>query len=203
MRTTSAGLSMRSGEVARAAGVNQQTLRYYERRGLLDEPDRSPGGHRRYSPDAVAVLRVIRAAQRLGFTLAEVADLIQVGCHRHRRADAGLQHHVAAKLAEVEARIEDLCVIRDTLVRAMAAGCDDLVGCAGSECCPLPFTELALPPNAESGRVGESVRNGQADPLSRSAGPSSVSSSRPLRVPSPQRCLSHSRNSSLSRRRRR
>lgn len=58
---------------------------------------------------------------------------------------------MAAKLAEVEARIEDLCVIRDTLVRAMAAGCDDLVGCAGSECCPLPFTELALPPNAESG----------------------------------------------------
>lgn len=50
-----------------------QTLRYYERRGLLDEPDRTLGGHRLYRPEAVTVLRVIKAAQRLGFTLNEVA----------------------------------------------------------------------------------------------------------------------------------
>lgn len=137
-------LAMRSGDVARAAGVNQQTLRYYERRGLLPEPDRSPGGHRLYDPSAVTVLRVIKAAQRLGFTLDEVADLIEAGRHRHgTRADAGLQTQARTKLAEVEARISDLTVIRDALRSALDAGCDDLVACADSDCCPIPFTPIA------------------------------------------------------------
>jgi MerR family mercuric resistance operon transcriptional regulator len=76
---------LRSSQVARAAGVNSQTLRYYERRGLLAEPDRSLGGHRLYPPEAVTVLRVIKAAQRLGFTLDEVAELLDTGRHRHTR----------------------------------------------------------------------------------------------------------------------
>src|SRR5215218_957119 len=97
---------MRSAEVARAAGVNLQTLRYYERRGLLAEPDRSLGGHRLYPAEAVTVLKVIKAAQRLGFTLDEVADLLEAGQHRHgRHPDAGLQARARAKLAEVEAKI--------------------------------------------------------------------------------------------------
>ena len=137
-------LSMRSGDVARAAGVNQQTLRYYERRGLLAEPARSPGGHRLYPAEAVTVLRVIKAAQRLGFTLEEIAELLEYGKHRHgRRVDAGLQARAEGKLVEVESRIEDLVVIRDNLTSALAAGCDDLVACANSDCCPLPFTDLA------------------------------------------------------------
>jgi MerR family mercuric resistance operon transcriptional regulator len=69
---------LRSGEVARAAGVNPQTLRYYERRGLLSEPERTLGGHRVYRAEAVTVLRVIKAAQRLGFTLDEVAELLDL-----------------------------------------------------------------------------------------------------------------------------
>ena len=56
---------LRTGELAAAAGVNIQTLRYYERRGLLAEPQRTLGGHRLYPEDAVTVLRVIKAAQRL------------------------------------------------------------------------------------------------------------------------------------------
>lgn len=63
---------LRSGQIAHAAGLNQQTLRYYERRGLLAEPDRTPGGHRIYPAETVTVLRVIKAAQRLGFSLQEV-----------------------------------------------------------------------------------------------------------------------------------
>lgn len=70
---------LRSGEVASAAGVNPETLRYYERRGLLAEPDRSLGGHRLYPSETVTVLRVIKTAQRLGFTLDEVADLLKAG----------------------------------------------------------------------------------------------------------------------------
>lgn len=137
-------LAFRSGDVARAAGVNQQTLRYYERRGLLAEPTRSPGGHRLYPPEAVTVLRVIKAAQRLGFTLEEIAELLEYGKHRHgRRVDAGLQDRAQAKLVEVESRMNDLAIIRDNLQSALAAGCDDLIACAQSDCCPLPFTDLA------------------------------------------------------------
>ncbi|MCM0674823.1 MerR family transcriptional regulator [Micromonospora phytophila] len=134
--------ALRSGELADAAGVNPQTLRYYERRGLLPAPQRSPGGHRLYPPDSLTLLRVIKTAQRLGFTLDEVADLVDLGRHRHGRREAGLQARAATKLSEVEARIADLQVIATTLRSAIEAGCDDLTACATSSCCPLPFADL-------------------------------------------------------------
>jgi DNA-binding transcriptional MerR regulator len=137
---------LRSGQVAAAAGVNRQTLRYYERRGLLAAPQRSLGGHRLYPDQTVTLLRVIKTAQRLGFTLDEVADLLDAGQHRHGRArEAGLAARAAAKLAEVEQRIADLLVIRDSLRSALDAGCDDLVTCAAQPGCPLPFAEIAHP----------------------------------------------------------
>jgi DNA-binding transcriptional MerR regulator len=135
--------ALRSGQVAEAAGVNLQTLRYYERRGLLEEPQRSNGGHRLYPQEAVTVLRVIKAAQRLGFTLDEVGELLEAGAHRHARTEAGLQQRAAAKIAEIDAKIADLTTIRQSLVTAVAAGCDDLIVCAESPCCPLPFADLA------------------------------------------------------------
>jgi MerR family mercuric resistance operon transcriptional regulator len=151
----SAGL--RSGELAAAAGVNVQTLRYYERRGLLAEPDRTLGGHRVYPAETVTVLRVIKAAQRLGFTLDDVAELLAAGRRHHgRRLGDGLPARAAARLVEVEATLADLAVIRDTLRAALEAGCDDLMTCAESECCPLPFVELGAgytaQPGASSGR---------------------------------------------------
>jgi MerR family mercuric resistance operon transcriptional regulator len=136
--------TMRSGQVAAAAGVNQQTLRYYERRGLLAPPERTSGGHRLYPAEAVSVLRVIKAAQRLGFTLDEVADLLDLGRHRpDRHGRAGLQARAEVKLAELRARIDDLRVIRDNLLAAVDAGCDDLLTCATTDDCPLPFAALA------------------------------------------------------------
>lgn len=137
---------LRSGEVADAAGVNLQTLRYYERRGLLNEPDRSLGGHRLYPTETVTVIRVIKAAQRLGFTLNEVVDLLDTARHHHRRPpDDGLAARAKAKLAEVEAKIADLEIIADTLRSAIDAGCDDLVECAGNASCPIPFATIAQP----------------------------------------------------------
>jgi DNA-binding transcriptional MerR regulator len=139
---------LRRGQVAAAADVNIETLRYYERRGLLAEPERSPGGHRLYPPETVTVLRVIKAAQRLGFTLDEVADLLELGRHRHgKRVDAGLQQRAREKLIEVEERITDLVAIRDNLTAAVDAGCDDLLACASSECCPIPFQAITLHPD--------------------------------------------------------
>jgi MerR family mercuric resistance operon transcriptional regulator len=138
---------LRSSQVAAAAGINPQTLRYYRRRGLLAEPDRSLGGHRLYPAETVTVLRVIKAAQRLGFTLDEVADLLDATRHRHgRRPKPGLHARAQAKLAEVEARFADLQVIAETLRAAVDAGCDDLVACAGNSCCPIPVAALALAP---------------------------------------------------------
>jgi DNA-binding transcriptional MerR regulator len=137
---------LRTGEVAKAAGVNVQTLRYYERRGLLRQPHRTPGGHRLYDEQTVTVLRVIKAAQRLRFTLDEVADLLETARHRHgRRTNNGLRARAHAKLVEVEQRLVDLTVVRDTLRAALDAGCEDLVTCANTPCCPLPFAELARP----------------------------------------------------------
>ena len=128
--------ALRASELAAAAGVNRQTLRYYERRGLLAEPSRSPGGHRLYPESALTTLRAIKAAQRLGFTLGEVADLLPAG---GRRRDPGLPDRARAKLAEVESRIADLESVAAALRATVAAGCDDLVACAGRPACPIPF----------------------------------------------------------------
>lgn len=141
----SAGL--RSGQVADAVGVNVETLRYYERRGIIAEPDRSLGGHRLYPKETVTTLRVIKAAQNLGFTLDEVAELLEAGRHHHGPG-AGLQSRTEAKLAEVDQKIADLHVIRDSLIAARDAGCDDLVQCAQSECCPIPFVQIVTRPEA-------------------------------------------------------
>jgi DNA-binding transcriptional MerR regulator len=144
---------LRSGQVAAAAGVNPQTLRYYERRGLLTAPERSLGGHRLYPDEAVTVLKVIKAAQRLGFTLDEVAELLEVGRHRHHGADGGLRRRARDKLAEVRSRMADLQVIAGTLQEAVDAGCDDLVTCAGEPRCPIPFAAVAAgePASAPAG----------------------------------------------------
>ncbi|REE99890.1 MerR family transcriptional regulator [Thermomonospora umbrina] len=145
---------LRSGQVAEAAGVNPQTLRYYERRGLVAEPRRTLGGHRLYPAETVTILRVIKTAQRLGFTLEEVADLLDTARHRHgARPDTGLPERARAKLLEVERRIADLQVIRATLREAIDAGCDDLLACADRPRCPLPFVDLARPARP-AGRAG-------------------------------------------------
>ncbi len=135
---------LRSGQVAAPAGLKPTTLRGGQRRGLLAEPDRSLGGHRLYPAETVTVVRVIKTAQRLGFTLDEVAGLLDATRHRHgRRPRPGLHARAQAKLAEVEAKIADLQVIADTLRAAVDAGCDDLVTCAGNSCCPIPFAALS------------------------------------------------------------
>jgi DNA-binding transcriptional MerR regulator len=140
---------LRAGQVADAAGVNVETLRYYERRGIIPEPERSLGGHRLYSEATITTLRVIKAAQRLGFTLDEVAELLEAGRHHHN-GQAGLQVRTQAKLVEIDQKIADLQVIRDTLVAARDAGCDDLLQCAESDCCPIPFIQITTHPEAST-----------------------------------------------------
>jgi len=105
---------MRTSEVADQAGVNAQTLRYYERRGLLPEPPRSPGGYREYPVSAVSVLRFVKRAQELGFTLAEIEELLELadggpdGCMRARAL-------AEAHTAMLDTKIADLQRMRDSL----------------------------------------------------------------------------------------
>jgi MerR family transcriptional regulator, mercuric resistance operon regulatory protein len=134
------GEGLRTGEVAERAGVNIQTLRYYERRGLIAEPDRSIGGHRTYPPDTVALIGVIKAAQRLGFSLDEVTDLLEASRHRHRTPD--LKQRAVDKLAEIDRKLADLAAIRDALAQVVAAQCDSLTHCTCPNC-PLPIADLA------------------------------------------------------------
>ncbi|MBW0116130.1 MerR family transcriptional regulator [Pseudonocardia abyssalis] len=135
--------ALRSGQLAAAAGVSVQTLRYYERRGLLPDPQRSLGGHREYGPDALRVLRTIKAVQQLGFTLDEITDLLDLGSHRGPRP--GLRAAARAKLADVDTKIADLTAVRATLLDVLDAGCTDLDTCSCAASCPIPFRALAHP----------------------------------------------------------
>jgi DNA-binding transcriptional MerR regulator len=105
---------VRTGEVAQQAEVNTQTLRYYERRGLLPEPERTAAGYREYSMDAVRLVRFVKRAQQLGFTLNDVEELLHL-------AGGGPASCVAAKsmartrIADLEQRIEELVGMRDAL----------------------------------------------------------------------------------------
>jgi len=126
---------LRTSEVADRAGVNIQTLRYYERRGLIAEPVRSIGGHRTYPPDTVALIGVIKAAQRLGFTLEEIVDLLEASRSRHRTPD--LKQRALDKIAEVDRKMAYLAAVRQSLTQVVEAECDSLTHCTCPNC-PLP-----------------------------------------------------------------
>jgi MerR family transcriptional regulator, mercuric resistance operon regulatory protein len=142
---------VRTSEVAAQARVNTQTLRYYERRGLLAEPHRSNGGHRLYPPDTIALLNVIKAAQRLGFTLDEVAGLLDAG--RRRQPPPDLRGRAISKIAEIDQKIADLTAIRTTLTGVVDARCDSLTNCTCADC-PIPFLTIGT---ADRPDIGDPV----------------------------------------------
>jgi len=110
------------GQVARRVGIGVETVRYYEREGLLAEPARRPSGYREYPAEAVDRLRFIRRAKELGFTLREIKDLLELAADPDTTR-AEVRGRAEAKVADVEARIADLTRVRDAL-RALAAACD-------------------------------------------------------------------------------
>ena len=106
--------SMSIGQVAAAAAVNIQTVRYYERRGLLSPARRTPSGYRQYNEDAVARLRFIKHAQELGFSLKEIDELLALRVRRGSACDA-VERKTRQKIDLVEQRIRDLERIKRTL----------------------------------------------------------------------------------------
>jgi DNA-binding transcriptional MerR regulator len=107
---------VRTSELATRAGVNPQTLRYYERRGLLAAPPRSAAGYRSYPVEALRVVRFVKRAQELGFSLDEVAELLQLAGGGPRSCDAA-RAVAEARVADLEAKIGDLVRMRDSLLR--------------------------------------------------------------------------------------
>jgi Hg(II)-responsive transcriptional regulator len=105
-----------SGQVAANAGVNVQTLRYYERRGLLREPPRRDSGYRIYDPDAVVVVRFIKRAQELGFTLVEIEALLDLAGGGPASCEA-VKDLAQEKLLDLERRMESLRAMHDSLQR--------------------------------------------------------------------------------------
>jgi DNA-binding transcriptional MerR regulator len=112
MRDTAGSRILKSGELARAAGVSQDTLSHYEKLGLLPLPLRSESGYRLYPPDTLARVQMIRSAVRVGFTLSELAEVL-----KQRRAGSAPCRKVAALAAQhleaLNQKIQDLTQLRD------------------------------------------------------------------------------------------
>lgn len=132
---------LRIGDVSRSAGVNIQTLRYYERRGLVLADFRRHSGQRVYALSAVSRVRVIKAAQRLGFTLTEIQEMFDLSAHR--RGTGELRAMAVAKIGEIDERIEQLQTMRAGLEDVIAAECDSLTDCSCGLAGPIPFEKLA------------------------------------------------------------
>ena len=115
---------MRIGAVAAAAQVNEQTLRYYERAGLLAKPSRTANGYRQYTTETVAVVRFIKRAQELGFSLDDAKALLSLrqSPGRNRLKVRALAQ---TKLRDVEQRVADLTAIRSALLQLVTSCCEN------------------------------------------------------------------------------
>lgn len=105
---------MRIGEVAAQAGVHVQTIRFYERRGLLRQPQRLRSGYRDYPSETVQVVRLIKQLQEHGFTLKEVETLLRLQSARATQVPE-LHAHLQAKIDSLEVKIQALQAMRDKL----------------------------------------------------------------------------------------
>jgi DNA-binding transcriptional MerR regulator len=110
---------VRTAQLARRAGVNPQTLRYYERRGLLPPPDRQESGYRAYASDSLETVRFIKRAQELGFSLAEVESLLDLAGGGPESCDAA-QDLAREKIKQLDSKIAGLQAMRVSLLRLVA-----------------------------------------------------------------------------------
>jgi MerR family transcriptional regulator, copper efflux regulator len=122
--------TMTIGKVAARAGVSIDTVRYYERHGLLSSPPRRASGYREYGPADVDRLRFIRRAKDLGFTLAEIGELLSFSADRNVR---GVKRRAEQRLADIEQKIRELQRVRRGL-KSLIEACP---GRGEPERCPI------------------------------------------------------------------
>ncbi|MBP9064361.1 MAG: Hg(II)-responsive transcriptional regulator [Aquabacterium sp.] len=116
------------GRLADEAGVNVETIRYYQRRGLMAEPDKPVNGHRRYATDAIKRVHFIKKAQVLGFTLDEISSLLELD---EAHACGETREIASRKLEVIEDKLADLKAMRKALI-ALVRQCD--TGAAQGAC---------------------------------------------------------------------
>ena|SRR5437870_3442408 len=107
---------MTIGAFAKLASVNVETIRFYQRKGLISEPKRPRGGIRRYGEDDVARMQFVKSAQRVGFTLDEIAQLLRLEDGTHCREAAEIARH---RLDDIRARIADLARMEAVLAKLL------------------------------------------------------------------------------------
>lgn len=123
---------MMIGQLARAAGVNVETVRFYERKGLMPRPPRRPSGYREYPGDAARRIRFIQRGKELGFSLREIAELLRLRVDP-RRSCAEVKAQAQAKLADIETKLRELRHMKGALEK-LAAECR---GRGPTSQCPL------------------------------------------------------------------
>lgn len=130
MNTQTASFTI--GTVAKRVGVAIDTIRFYEREGLLPKPQRRPSGYRSYDEGAIAQLRFIRRAKHLGFTLEEIRELLTLS--RDRRKGVGaVKKRAQQRLAVIDTRIVELQRVRDGLAELV----ESCPGHGAPERCPI------------------------------------------------------------------
>jgi len=120
------------GHLAKESGVNLETVRYYERRGLLPKPPRSASGYRLFPAEATRRLRFIQRAKNLGFSLKEIRELLSLRASPNKTS-AEIRTRTEAKIADVEAKIRTLASMKRTLLK-LAKSCG---GCGPIADCPI------------------------------------------------------------------
>ena len=127
------------GKVAREAGLGVETVRFYEREGLLEQPARRPSGYRQYPPETIVRLRFIRQSQRLGFTLREIKELLALKLDKTATRKQ-VKERAIAKMADIDKRIEELEKMKSALAPLVRAcnGKGTVAGCTILEAIEQP-----------------------------------------------------------------
>jgi len=131
-RSTHRISGLKTGELAKQAGVNVETLRFYEREGLLPEPPRRASGYREYPPDSVQRIRFIQRSKELGFTLREIKGLLELRVNPETTC-AQVKEHAAEKISDVKQKVTDLKAIERALKKLM----DTCSGSGPIDECPI------------------------------------------------------------------
>jgi len=127
-------------QLARDAGVNLETIRYYERIGMLRQPRKPSRGWRQYDEDALRRIQFIKRCQELGFTLAEVRELLELRSSKSPRTCKRVRTKAANKLEQIDGKIRDLVAVRKALSELAQACPEDG---SGAQCPILDALEFA------------------------------------------------------------
>lgn len=120
MKTQTLIHGMTIGQVARRSGLGIETVRFYERNGLIEEPPRRASGYRQYGEDVVTRLRFIRRAKELGFSLREIKELLSLRLQPETTC-AHVKNRAEVKIADIEEKIQSLLRMKAALVKLTAA----------------------------------------------------------------------------------